>query len=419
MKKPLLIIAVFAVIVFMLPKVTYAAAAEVVIDGQFGEWGSIDSYDISGQSELFEQASLAYDEQYVYIHVKESKSKAWDTNYPTININCDGTSKNIVIVRTDYSNKNGVFELQVKNDWWTVINNTEAKVLRANNYNEWELKLPIYDVFVSNSNEQTEDNLQEYLADSLSVSWSTGGSVSVSGTYVGEPIPTSTPTPAVTPGLTPIPSLTPTDTPVDSGGTGGGLISIDGYYDDWENMPKTNIYYNANKSNTASLVKDENYIYLYVGMSSSNNNQIPLTGISMTINNTKTCELFINYPNSDGTTDWSHNINKLSQGIYTGLSPFTYYPNSVLGDAVVNINNGTVGDQLELRIDISDLEQNLGLDAGTISSGVNISVNLPNVGGQTLEAVGVSTEANLGILISIVTVIIVSVYKFRRMKIKQ
>jgi hypothetical protein len=396
MKKSFMKLTVIVIAAIFFPKAAGAKAADVVIDGQFDDWGSISSYDIADQSAYFDQASLAYDEYYIYLHVKEAKSKAWETNYPTLKINCDGTSKNIVIVRKSYSEKNGIYDLQVSNDWWTAVNNATGKVERKNGYNEWEIKLPIYDIYVDNLDEQTTDNLKECRVDSLNVSWDTGGNVSLAAPYIGAPI---TPTP-------------PPEEP------GSAFISIDGYYDDWESMPKTDIYYNKNHTNSGSLVKDDNYIYLFVEMNPKNKSQIPLTGINLTVNNQNSCQLFISYPNSDGTTDWSKDVNRLSAGIYTGLAPFTYYPNNALGDVAVEISTGSTGDRLELRVDIGKLEQNMGLDEGTINSGADIKVNLYNVGNQELEVVGVSTGANLCILVSLAAVALINVYKFRRKKLK-
>lgn len=405
---------VIAIIAIMCPKTIYAQAAVIAIDGQFDDWDSISSYDLTGESEFFEKASVAYDEMYVYLYVKEAKSAAWETNYPTVNVSSDGYTKSIVLVRTDYSQKKGTFNIEVNNNWWVAINNATGKVTRAKNYNEWEIKLPIYSIYLDNSKDETEDNLIPCELDSLQVSWSTGGEVVLEAAYIGEPIPSVTPTPSVapTPGLTPFPTPIPEE-PV------GSDITIDGYYDDWENLPKTEIYYNKNFPNSGSVVMDEYYIYLFIEMNAEKNNKVPLSGINLTINNQKSCQLFVGYPKSDGTTDWSWNSDNISKGIHTGLAPFTYYPNNTLGDAAVEISTGAVGDRLELRVDIDRLEQNLGLEKGTINSGADIKVILSNVGKQEMEVVGVSTGAFLGILSSILSIVLINAFRVNRKRIKE
>ena len=45
-----------------------------------------------------------------------------------------------------------------------------------------------------------------------------------------------------------------------------GNISIDGYFDDWEDKPKTAVGWSQSMTHHISLYRDENYIYLYVNL---------------------------------------------------------------------------------------------------------------------------------------------------------
>lgn len=359
----------------------------LIIDGSFGDWEGIEHVDISNSSNVFSQAAMVYDEQFIYIHVKEEKSGQWATNYPTIKMVCNGTSKDIVIVRNDYSGNDGIFDLSIKNSWYANISNTEAKVLRKQGYNEWEIKMPIYDIFISNSN-QTSNNVKTIVVESLNASWSQGGAVSLSGAYIGDEIP-PIPDPGEEPGLS-------------------GII-IDGYFDDWENMPITEIGYGPSNMNQASLVKDDHYIYLYYEMN-ANNNWMPLDGINLSVNG-NTCQIFIRYAKEDGTIDWSRDVYHLSEGIYPELSSFTYSYNNRLGATAVSIGHNN---RLELRVDIATLETALGLTQGTINSGATISVTLPSLGSGKLEAQEVSTGTFAWILISIGTAFSLFWYQRKR-----
>lgn len=467
MKKKYIKVILAFILVFLIPgTIVKAKVINLSMDGKFSDWANLSFYQITN-STYFSEASVVYDRLYVYVHVKEKKSDPWATNYPNIKITCDGTSKDIVIARSDYSGRDGIFDILVKNAYWNDISNAQGKVLRKSGYNEWEFKLPINDIFIPPSS-QTTDNLKEQLVNSLQISWSMGGALVLSGFNISEivtptptvkPTPTVIPTPTVKPTLTPIVTTTPTikptptvassptvtpvtmptkipttaltATPVptaaptgvsgDPGGTGGGSaggsgIMIDGYFDDWESMPKTGVYYSESMTNQGSIMKDDDYIYLYIEMASSNTSQLPMDGINLTINEVE-CQLFVRYPNSSDTTDWGRSVSGLVDGIYTGLAPFTYNPNNKLGDAAIRISSGNPNDQLELRVNISALEEVMGLEAGTINSGLSITVSLPNVGDQKLEIVGTSTGTIIGIGISMMVVMIMKSRRSKRKKI--
>lgn len=181
------------------------------------------------------------------------------------------------------------------------------------------------------------------------------------------------------------------------------VIVTDGYFDDWQSMPKASVGYNVQFPNYISLVMDDSYIYLYYETSSQYGSYIPLDAINLYIGSTNV-QIFIRYPNSSGTTDWSKNVYNLPTGTYTGLAPFTNYPNNSLGEAVLvksSIN------QLELKISIAALESNLSLPSGTISNGAPVSVNIPGLGTDTVMAVGVSSGPVLSVLLPVLFVLII------------
>ncbi len=193
----------------------------------------------------------------------------------------------------------------------------------------------------------------------------------------------------------------------------GNSIVIDGYYDDWEEMPMGMLTWNNNNGEAhhdVSFIKDDNYIYIYVGMHPHYQSPIPIDAIYLSVNN-QTCQLFIRYANAQNTTDWGRPVNLNNNGTYLNLHPFTYYPNNSLGDAAITVAQGSPNDKMEIRINIRDLEKVMYLKDGTINSGSQLELRMPNVGGGSLQLLGTSTGTILGVALCIGIVIAV---KWRR-----
>ena len=190
-------------------------------------------------------------------------------------------------------------------------------------------------------------------------------------------------------------------------------IAVDGYYDDWVDKPMSTLTYGSDNGTTihdVSMIKDDNYIYIYLKMHPNYTSAIPIDAINLSING-KVCQLFIRYANNQNTVDWGHQVNLSQNGTYLGLHPFTSYPNNSLGDAAVTISKGNPNDRFEMRINIKDLEKVMSLKTGTINNGSQLKLSMPNVGGGTIELLGTSTGALLGIILCVGTVMVV---KLRR-----
>lgn len=186
-------------------------------------------------------------------------------------------------------------------------------------------------------------------------------------------------------------------------------ITIDGYYDDWEDKPMSMLTWNENNGTAhhdVSLLKDDNYIYIYVKLHPSTNKTMPVDAIYLSINN-KEYQLFVRYANAKNTVDWGHQINLSKNGKITGLHPFTYYPDNSLGDAAITVSKGNPNDRMEIRINIKDLEKVMNLTEGTINNGSQIKLSMPNVGGGTVELLGTSTGSVIGILLCIGAVLVI------------
>jgi hypothetical protein len=198
-------------------------------------------------------------------------------------------------------------------------------------------------------------------------------------------------------------------------------ISIDGYYDDWEEMPMGMLTWNNNNGEAhhdVSFIKDNDYIYIYVGMHPHYQSPIPIYAINLSVNN-QTCQLFLGYANAQNTTDWGHSVNLNNNGTYLNLHPFTYWPNNSLGDAAITVAKGNPNDKMEIRININDLEKVMGLKEGTVNSGSQLSLNMPNVGRGSIQLLGTSTGTILGIALCLGIVLVVRLRRSHRMRLAQ
>ncbi len=184
-------------------------------------------------------------------------------------------------------------------------------------------------------------------------------------------------------------------------------IPIDGYFDEWENIPKTPWYYNSLQEDQwhyAAAVVTGEYIYCYVETADFYSGLLPEVYFRISING-KSVVLRLYYSDMDGNIDYSKwgDLNHLPAGVNTGISVFAgYYPVYNVGDAAIEVSDMLSGDRLEMRIKISDLESILNLPEGSTVNGGRIQFYSPMLGRQKVEIVGTSTGSLLGIGISLV-----------------
>ncbi len=424
MKKGLSVFLVTILVLCMFNNVSYASSAGISMDGNFSDWSNIPSNDLSGNA-YYSNASMVYDDTYIYLYVVENTSEQWDTWYPTINLNVDGTSKSIKVSRTDYSGSDGTFGLNVQNSWSGAINNASGKVTRADGVNQWEIKIPIRTVFTSNGDDGSAYNDVPYDASSVSASWSDGGSVSLTALDYGNNVANDTGEVTTEEGQSSSEVTTEatediieasTEDPVPS-----GSFAIDGYYDDWANIPKTLISYGShnadgsiNEYHQGAIIMSGEYVYVHVRMSDLYLQQIPVNELYLSINGIDKA-FNIWGCNSDGSIDWANGAYGLSNGIHTGYGIFYRDGGNIsLGEAAVTVLEGSPNDAFEFRMKISDLEQLYGLPEGTISNGAKLEFYSPNIGPDKVTTVGTSTGTYVGIIICMISVC--SVYYYRKRK---
>jgi len=197
-----------------------------------------------------------------------------------------------------------------------------------------------------------------------------------------------------------------------------GGTSIDGYYDDWEGIPKTKITWdshNANEIHEAAVVMDEEYLYAYVQLNDLYQPHIPVSEYTIVING-KTNIFNIQVKDASGAPNWAVDPLKLPDGTYVEeLGVFNRnMPNYSLGDAALKITQDTPNDALEFRIKLSVLEELYGFPEGTIVNGAQIETYNPHLGPQGVELVGSSSGAFVGVLLCIASVGLVMIFRKKR-----
>lgn len=194
--------------------------------------------------------------------------------------------------------------------------------------------------------------------------------------------------------------------------SGGGALAIDGYYDDWQGVPKTKISYGSHNAagtvyeyHKGAILVSGDYVYVHICMNDLYQQQIPVDELKLTINGVER-SFIIRMRNADNTINWDSAVYSLSDGIHSDLGIF-YRDGAymALGEAAVTVSEVAPNDSFEFRMKISDLELLYGLEPGTIENGVKLEFYSPNIGPEKVSVVGSSTGTYIGLLLCFVVVL--------------
>lgn len=183
----------------------------------------------------------------------------------------------------------------------------------------------------------------------------------------------------------------------DSLKVGSDSIVIDGYYDDWEGMPVTEITYLANNAvcvHEGNIYCDGENLYVHISMNDMYQNQIRIQSFYLKVND-KEVAIPILGVKEDGSIDWDVPIyDGLSEGTHTNLGVFLGYYTACDNDVALTIydaehaSDDTKGDEIEFRISMKDITKYFGIEADSIDT---IAVRNPNIGGEELIYAGSPT----------------------------
>lgn len=206
---------------------------------------------------------------------------------------------------------------------------------------------------------------------------------------------------------------------VDRGETGGDLevgsdITIDGYYEDWNSVPHTEITFgDQDKANShiGSVYLGEDYMYVHYKLNRLFTSHIRVDYMEFKINDKR---YLLKVLPVDASGNYEANrenqIQSLGEGTYTDYGVFlcdvpnaeNYY-NNMNGQAAITIyanprTEQTPGDEIEFSLSYDRLEELTGIKRSEIRK---VELYNPHLGTQWLTCVGTSSAPLAGVGISI------------------
>lgn len=181
-------------------------------------------------------------------------------------------------------------------------------------------------------------------------------------------------------------------------------IQIDGYYDDWNSYPVTNLTYTSNNAESihkGQIYTDGEMIYVHFAMNDLYTNQIQMHQMSITINGES--HAIGLYPVfADGGIDWdffNNEMHSLSEGSHFNFGIIVDYTKYCSSQGVITIYDSThqsttKGDEVEFAFSIADFARVTGMNLSQVSS---VTIVNPNIGPQGLSWMGTSTGPWLGV----------------------
>lgn len=201
---------------------------------------------------------------------------------------------------------------------------------------------------------------------------------------------------------------------------GSDEIEIDGYYEDWEDFPDTDITYLANNTlcvNKGNIYSDGDYLYVHVSMNDMYTSQMGIHSFVLKVNDKETAIPILGV-NEDGSIDWSTPIyGGMAEGTHKNLAVFLGYYKSCDSSVAFTVYDqdhavDTKGDEIEFRISMKDITEYFGIDPESIDT---IAVRNPNIGGESIIYAGSSTAPMAGAAAGFVFVVCVAgAYEFKK-----
>ena len=165
-----------------------------------------------------------------------------------------------------------------------------------------------------------------------------------------------------------------------------GAIQIDGYYDDWEDKPHSQVYHGNPHDNLkvhlVSLFRDETTVYVHVKMSEKNNSDFQNIHLDLYTNQGTETYLVI----LDSLTE-----KKKPEGGTAGLKVYLQNGRDMVGSGYYTRTEGET-DDAEFFIPLSTI-------SGQPTGITEISMRIYELGPQQIICVGASTGPYIGIAI--------------------
>lgn len=185
-------------------------------------------------------------------------------------------------------------------------------------------------------------------------------------------------------------------------------LRIDGYYDDWEGYPVTEITYMSNNTlsiHVGHIYTDGERVYVHFSMNDLYQNQIQVHQMTLTINGVSFA-LGVFPVTENNQIDWNfYNQygNQLPNGIHTNYGVIINYYMYCDSEAAITITDAThpgntKGDEIEFSFSLADFSRITGMKVDDISK---ITIQNPNIGSEGLTWVGTSTAPLVGVVAAV------------------
>lgn len=179
-----------------------------------------------------------------------------------------------------------------------------------------------------------------------------------------------------------------------------GGMQIDGLYDDWKDIPKTEITYSSNNAKCnhyGQMCTDGDRLYAHFQANELYGSYMQIQIWNLTING-QTFALQILPANSDGSIAWGTNFQ--SKGNHTNLKVYIGYYNECDSQVVYTVYDenhasDTPGDEVEFSISMKRLSEITGIPQDQMGT---ITLSNPNLGGQGVTIAGSSTGPVAGVV---------------------
>lgn len=195
-------------------------------------------------------------------------------------------------------------------------------------------------------------------------------------------------------------------------------ITIDGYYEDWSNIPHTELTFGeSDKANNhiGAIYLGEDGIYVHYKLNRLFTSHIRVDYMEVKINGNRYLLKVLPVDDSGNyDANRANQIQSLGEGIYTDYGVFLCdvpnapdYNNNMNGQAAITIyanprTEQTLGDEVEFSLSYDRLEELTGIKQSEIRK---VELYNPHLGNQWITCVGTSSGPLVGVGISIVAAV--------------
>lgn len=351
---------------------------KITVDGDFSDW---DGYDFNYlNANGINMMSMACDGENVFIRLVEDGSYDYTFPWQRTNFGLISNMGKVLWLNPTVTGQNENAELT-----FLGIEGAYGRCNRVNGVCNWEIKIPLSEIwngitYVSEISMVLRDNSAQSV---MTVS-----------------------NPAY----------------VNSGENGGLNVSsdivVDGYYEDWNGVPHTEITFDdRDKANNqiGGIYMGEDYMYVHYKLNRLFTSHIRVDQIEFTINGNKyLLKVLPVDANGNYEVNRENQIQSLGAGIYTDYGVFlcdvpnaqNYY-NNLNGQVAITIyetprTEQSLGDEVEFSLSYDTLEKLTGIKRSEIRK---VELYNPHLGNQRITSVGTSSGPWMGVGVSVVAAI--------------